>query len=480
MLLKQTEAKRRPTERTASLNNAVENNNGSNSPVDTVSDKKPSFTLPKWRKNLILFSVSWMTLVITYSSTALLAALPEIGSDFSTTQESIAITNSGVFIAMGFSSFIWIPVGLMIGRQRAYNLAIFILCACSCGAAVATNMAIFTAMRVLVGFTGTYFMVAGQTILADIFEPVVRGRAVGFFMVGSVSGPAFAPCIGGIIVTFTHWRYIFWVQVGMGVIGLSTSLLFIPNIDKMNTSAMTNTVEAEKPKQSLVSRFNPFRVFILLAYPNVFLADLTCGFLAWFQYGLLTSARSIFNPRFHLTTAFVSGLFYIAPGTGFLIGSVIGGRLSDRTVKKYIKRRNGLRLPQDRLNSGLSMILGLLPVSTLIYAWTLQKEVGGMVVPIISAFFAGFALMGVFNTLNTYTAEVLPAEKAEVISSKYLVQYMFGAGTTGAIVPLINAVGVGWTFTISVIMCMIGGSLTFLISRKGIEMQNWGMKKIEK
>jgi hypothetical protein len=81
-----------------------------------------------------------------------------------------------------------------------------------------------------------------------------------------------APCIGGIIVTFTHWRYIFWVQVGMGVIGLSTSLLFIPNIDKMNTSAMTNTVEAEKPKQSLVSRFNPLRVFILLAYPNVFLA----------------------------------------------------------------------------------------------------------------------------------------------------------------------------------------------------------------
>jgi MFS family permease len=172
MLLKQTEAKRRPTERTTSLSNAVENSNGSNSPVDTVLDKKPSFTLPEWRKNLILFSVSWMTLVITYSSTALLAALPEIGSDFSTTQESIAITNSGVFIAMGFSSFIWIPVGLMIGRQRAYNLAIFILCACSCGAAVATNMAIFTAMRVLVGFTGTYFMVAGQTILADIFEPV--------------------------------------------------------------------------------------------------------------------------------------------------------------------------------------------------------------------------------------------------------------------------------------------------------------------
>ncbi|KAH8694295.1 major facilitator superfamily domain-containing protein [Talaromyces proteolyticus] len=445
-----------------------------------LDQPRPSLSLPAWRKNLILFSVSWMTLVITYSSTALLPALPEISNELSTTQESIAITNAGVFLAMGFSSFIWIPVGHLIGRQRAYNLAIFILCGCSCGAAVATKMAIFTTMRVLAGLTGTYFMVAGQTMLADIFEPVVRGRAVGFFMVGSVSGPAFAPCIGGILVTFTHWRYIFWVQVGMGAIGLVTSLLFIPNLDKMNSSSASGPENRLKQKESINCQFNPFRVFVLLVYPNVFLADLTCGLLAWFQYGLLTSARSIFNPRFHLTTALVSGLFYIAPGTGFLVGSVAGGRLSDRTVKRYIKRRDGLRLPQDRLNSGLFMILGVLPLSTLIYAWTLQKEIGGMAVPIISAFFAGLGLMGIFNSLNTYTAEVLPAEKTEVISSKYLVQYLFGAGTTGTIVPLINAIGVGWTFTISMIMCMFGGILTLLISRKGIDMQEWAVRKLGK
>lgn len=94
----------------------------------------------------------------------------------------------------------------------------------------------------------------------------------------------------------------------------------------------------------------------------------------------------------------------MAPGAGFLFGSVIGGKLSDRTVKRHIKLRNGLRLPQDRLNSGISMITVVLPVSTLIYAWTLQEGVGGMAVPIISAFCAGFGLMGTFNSLNTYTA----------------------------------------------------------------------------
>lgn len=131
---------------------------------------------------------------------------------------------------------------------------------------------------------------------------------------------------------------------------------------------------------------------------------LTCGLLSVFLYAFLTSARSIFNPRFHLTTALVSSLFYLAPGMGFIIGSVIGGRRSDQAVKRYIKKRNGVRLPQDRLNSGLITLFGVLPISTLIYGWTLEEDVGGMPLPIIFAFFAGLGLMGSFNGLNTYAA----------------------------------------------------------------------------
>jgi hypothetical protein len=56
--------------------------------------------------------------------------------------------------------------------------------------------------------------------------------------------------------------------------------------------------------------------------------------------------------------------------------------------------------------------------------------------------------MGSFNGLNTYIAEVLPEKRSEVISGKYIVQYIFGAGSSAAVVPCINAVGVGWTFTI--------------------------------
>ncbi|KAJ5432335.1 uncharacterized protein N7458_011491 [Penicillium daleae] len=452
------------------------------SPHDSESDmeinSKPQlptgYNLPLWRKCLILFVVSWMTLAVTFSSTSLLPATPEIASDFSTTTEILNVINAGVLIAMGFSSFIWGPMTDLVGRRNAYNAAIMVLCACSAGTAVAINLHMFIAMRLLCGLTGTFFMVAGQTIIADIFEPVVRGTAVGFMMVGSVSGPAIGPCVGGVIATFAQWRIIYWLQFGMTALGLALSLLFVPNIQKKQQS-----LSATQPVNlSLVLQmFNPLRIFRPFIYPNVFLCHFTCGLLATFQYAILTSARSIFNPRFHLTTPLVSGLFYLSPGMGFLIGSVMGGRLSDRAVKKWIKKRNGVRLPQDRLNSGLVTLFVVLPASTLIYSWTLQEEVGGMAVPIISAFTAGVGLLGTFNGLNTYSAEVMPHIRSEVISGKYVVQYLFAAAATAAVEPLINSIGVGWTFTICVAFAIIGGFCVLAITKWGIDMQRWVEEK---
>ncbi|CAI7612426.1 unnamed protein product [Penicillium glandicola] len=454
-----------------------------NSPHDSESEDdlalKPqlsnAYGIPTWRKCLILFVVSWMTLAVTFSSTSLLPATPEIATEFSTTSEILNVTNAGVLIAMGFSSFIWGPITDLFGRRNAYNAAILVLCACSAGTAAAINLHMFIAMRILGGFTGTFFMVAGQTIIADIFEPTVRGTAVGCFMVGSTSGPAIGPCIGGIIVTFSQWRIIYWLQFAMTLLGLILSLLFVPSIQEKN-----RIIGSNKPWKlcTVISMFNPLRIFRQFVYPNVFLACLTCGLLSTFQYALLTSARSIFNPRFNLTSPLVSGLFYLSPGIGFLVGSVVGGKLSDRAVKKWIIKRNGVRLPQDRLNSGIATLFGVLPAATLIYCWTLQEEVGGMVVPIIAAFFAGAGLLGAFNALNTYSAEVLPHVRSEVISGKYVVQYVFAAAATAAVEPVISAIGVGWTFTICVFFAITGGFIVLAITKWGIDMQRCYLDQI--
>ena len=130
------------------------------------------YVLPTWRKYTILFVISWMALVITWSTSSLFVATDEISAQFHTTPTVLNIMNACMLLLMGFSSLVWVPLGRIWGRERVYTGAIVTLLATSIGMALAPNMAVFTLMRLLGGVPGTYFMVAGQTILADIFEPV--------------------------------------------------------------------------------------------------------------------------------------------------------------------------------------------------------------------------------------------------------------------------------------------------------------------
>lgn len=53
-----------------------------------------------------------------------------------------------------------------------------------------------------------------------------------------------------------------------------------------------------------------------------------------------------------------------------------------------------------------------------------------------------------YPELTMYLAEAIPHVRSEVISAKYVVQYIFAAGATAIVEPLISSIGVGWTFTI--------------------------------
>lgn len=420
--------------------------------------------IPSWRKWVILFVVCWMPLPMTFWGTAIMPATVEIAAGFGVPVTSINTANAGVFVAMALSGLIWLPVSTIIGRRTTYLVANIVLCACSIGVSLSPNLACFATLWTIGGTTGPFFLVAGQTILADIFEPTVRGTAVGFFLGSCVSANTIAPLVGSVIATFTSWRVIYGVEAGMSLLGLTLAFFFIPKASEIENPKAT---EATRPKgkEEILQAFNPMNVFIQFTYPRILLANLTCGLLSFNQYGLLSSVRRVVNPRFDLTSPLESGLFYLAPGAGFLIGSTIGGKISDQTVKYYKKKRNGLRVPEDRLNSSLPSILVVLPLGTLLYGWSVQNKIGGMALPIVASFTQGVGLMSSFSALNTYSAEARPVYRTAVISGKYVVQYSFAAGSVGGVVPMIDAFGVGWAFTITSAAAIIGGVLVFSIAR---------------
>lgn len=146
-------------------------------PVPSYSDDVVAKLSP-WRRWIILFVVCWMALPVTFMSTSIMTVNPEIAATFGTQTTAISTANAGVFVAMALSSLIWLPITTIIGRRSTYLVATAALTVCSLGCALSNNMATLTAMWVLSGTTGPFFLVAGQTILSDIFEPVRAGSNV--------------------------------------------------------------------------------------------------------------------------------------------------------------------------------------------------------------------------------------------------------------------------------------------------------------
>lgn len=207
-------------------------------------------------------------------------------------------------------------------------------------------------------------------------------------------------------------------------------------------------------------RASPIRVgWLLFSYPNLICAAIAAGALVWNQYSLLTPIRSVLNPRFGFNSPIMAALFYLAPGTGYLIGTFLGGRWADYMVKKWIRKRGGKRIPEDRLNSCMYFVGAVIPVCILIYGWSVQQRAGGIPLPVLAMFFQGLAQLFCFPSLNSYCIDVMQPSggSADVVAGNYLFRYALGALGSGVVLPAIHAIGVGWFSTISAVFLVIAG-----------------------
>ena len=115
-------------------------------------------------------------------------------------------------------------LGDMFGRVRMYEMgfAVFVLGSLAC--ALAWNEASIIAFRVVQGVGGAFIMANSGAVIADLYPRERRGRAYGFTSVGWTMGAVIGIVLGGLIVTYVSWRWIFWINVPVGVAALAVAL----------------------------------------------------------------------------------------------------------------------------------------------------------------------------------------------------------------------------------------------------------------
>jgi len=222
-------------------------------------------------------------------------------------------------------------------------------------------------------------------------------------------------------VTFRSWRDLFWLQTALAGLGFILVIFFLPETIHKKRSPELVGLSKKEYARKIWSWTNPFRVIRLFRYPNLLIASLASSALVWNMYSLLTPIRYVLNPRFNLTSPIQSGLFYIAPGCGYLLGTFFGGRWADRTVRKWMKKR-GERVAEDRLRSSIVAMGIIIPASILVYGWSIEKKKGGIALPVIVMFIQGVAQLFCFPSLNTYCLDVMQSRSGEVVG-KYTRSY---------------------------------------------------------
>lgn len=419
------------------------------------------------KKKAIVAICSAACFLAPMAGMAFLPAVSIIADTFDTTGSVINISNAVYNVCMALSS-VWASFSDVYGRRTAFLICIFFYVISSLLVAFSQNLAWFFVFRATTAFFGTSFFSVGAQMIGDIYPPAKRGSAMGWNIAGSQIGPPLGPSIGGVIITYTSWRVIFYVLSALGGVVLVIAFFFLPETLEETRYQKTlkeyNNQEKvlEDPKQAKRFIFVPFNVLgsiLSLKYPTLILSGISSSALMYNMYCLLTPIRYVVDPRFNLTLPIYGGLFYLAPGIGYLIGSLIGGHLSDYQVKRSIKKRNGIRIPEDRLRITLIPIGLFSPTSILIYGWCLHYEKGGYAVPIIFMVVNGFCQTAAFPTINSYCVDSMSSKiGGAAVGGNYFVRFLASALASGTCLISIQNIGIGWTSTISAFVLLLGST----------------------
>jgi EmrB/QacA subfamily drug resistance transporter len=202
--------------------------NSANSPLIPAAPSASSKKLLPWLVAVAFFMESLDTTILN-------TAVPAISEALKVTPLSM----KSVLASYTLSLAVFIPIsGWMadrFGTRRVFASAIglFTLGSFLCG--ISSNIHLLVACRILQGCGGAMMVPVGRLTLVRTFAKSDLIRAMSFVAIPALIGPMLGPIAGGLIVGYLHWRFIFFVNIPIGLLGLLMVYLHLPDYREEKT-----------------------------------------------------------------------------------------------------------------------------------------------------------------------------------------------------------------------------------------------------
>ncbi len=182
------------------------------------------------RQMLIPLIVACGLFMENLDSTVLSTALPAIARSL----EENPLHLSLAMTAYLFSLAVFIPISGWVadrfGARTVFRAAIVIFTLGSILCGLSDSLTQFVLARVFQGFGGAMMVPVGRLVLLRAVPKSELVRAMAWLTVPALIGPVLGPPVGGFITTYLSWRWIFWINVPIGMLGVLLVTLFIEDI----------------------------------------------------------------------------------------------------------------------------------------------------------------------------------------------------------------------------------------------------------
>ena len=183
----------------------------------TAAASDPSRISPARRIALTWLAMT-ATLMQVLDSTIANVALPHMQAALNANLESVAWVLTSYILASAVATPVTGSIETLIGRRNLFVICVagFTVASTMCGAAPTLGAMVFS--RVLQGLFGAMLMPLSQAVMLDIYPPEGRAKAMTIWSIGTMIGPIFGPVVGGWLTEAFHWRWIFYINVPIGIV----------------------------------------------------------------------------------------------------------------------------------------------------------------------------------------------------------------------------------------------------------------------